>query len=450
MIRKLSARQFKRAVRLGHGSALLHVRQYGDNGLENALIDAMLNSYVYDWQIEGSRRYWIFNLITATNRTTFYAEKFLEKIQTHHAKGNDRAQQIQLCGKFFELGYVEAREAAIKMYPALVASNPYRIECGSELIDMAAEAGLEFAAKTISEVASVLEPWNCSRVYDRAVHVLDLNDEPENFAELIKKYPAGRRFYETVKRHKADDTTWRKSTEVTPPVYHLGDILKLIAKKEHAPGAGRYLGMGKNLDRSEVLKAFELLKASKEPWEQLCFLRIFHNLDLPAVSPQLFELIKSPDKLVANAASIIFGKVKNVLVREKAFELLKARKQREIAFGVNFLESNYVEGDAEAVLIALKRMKNSEQLHRAGMSIQTIAKNNHDTGLEKVLLWLYENNPDSFCREHFLDLLIEWNICSPQILYEAQWDCCDEIQSKARRLSQEATYVWQVEATDNK
>ncbi len=78
--RKLGKRAFARALRHGLGSAHLHVKEYGDEGVENILIDACLTDLVYDRQADSGRARWLARMLDASGRIEYYASKILEAI----------------------------------------------------------------------------------------------------------------------------------------------------------------------------------------------------------------------------------------------------------------------------------------------------------------------------------------------------------------------------------
>ena len=63
--RKLTRRQFARALRQGRGAAFLHVKEYGDKdkGIKEEILNACLNNLVYDRQCETERSAWLATII---------------------------------------------------------------------------------------------------------------------------------------------------------------------------------------------------------------------------------------------------------------------------------------------------------------------------------------------------------------------------------------------------
>ena len=121
--KKLTRREFSRAMKLGHGRALLHVKEYGDEGIEDVIKKAVLTNYAYDVQIEGLRPLWLWQILTLTGRPHFYADHLLHNfsLPSHHQ--NDTAQQFGLAGLFFDLGRHEFREVMFANFHKMAHSH---------------------------------------------------------------------------------------------------------------------------------------------------------------------------------------------------------------------------------------------------------------------------------------------------------------------------------------
>jgi hypothetical protein len=421
-IRKLTPCEFARAIKLGHGRAFLHIVEHGDHGIEQEIENALLTCYVYDWQIEGTRAYWVFNLAEATGRLKHYAARMLERCAESEFSHNDLAQQIQIAWQFFESGYPALRKVAFEKYPKLIEMAPYRAGCGTELVDIAGAFGLEFAARTIGQAATEVDDFDCSSIYDHAEDVLWEGGRGNNLLSLAADNPDISRFLDACARHK-EDASSPPSPRRPHPTFE--EILEKIERHEHAPSGSWYRYGGRHISEDDARKLYAMLEETCDPWKQLAYLRMFANRTMPEVGDKVFKLLESPDRHTATAAAQALAQLENPLVRDIALTLIGSSEEDKVVIGFDLLENNYQAGDGEVIRKALANLTDEAKLHSVGMSIRTIAERNKNIEMVEFLNWFYENGPDSWCRRYFLEELLERKACPAGILFEAQWDCAD-------------------------
>ena len=105
MIKRLAPREFARAMKLGLGRTLLHVAEYGDEGVEEIIKEAMLKSFAYDVMFEGLRAWWLRDIITLTGRTKLYG-RFL--YDNFNQDGLDWSA-VQSRSNIFRVGHARVR-----------------------------------------------------------------------------------------------------------------------------------------------------------------------------------------------------------------------------------------------------------------------------------------------------------------------------------------------------
>ncbi|RYD54758.1 MAG: hypothetical protein EOP83_21930 [Verrucomicrobiaceae bacterium] len=59
---------FKRALKTGHGRALVHARDFGLADFRDEVLDAAMDCKVYDEQIDGQREWWLARLCESGSR----------------------------------------------------------------------------------------------------------------------------------------------------------------------------------------------------------------------------------------------------------------------------------------------------------------------------------------------------------------------------------------------
>jgi hypothetical protein len=429
-IKKLTVREFARAVKLGHGRAILHVLHHGDKGMEKIIEQALLKSYVYDWQIEGSRAGWLMSLLQATGRSQFYAGRMLEQSGGGNFEADDLAQQLLVASRLFEIGCHKMGEVAFSKYKQILMQSPHRASSGSELIDLAGYRGLEFAARAMVASGIELDSWDCWVILERMEDLDGSADGEERLKKLAASEPDISKFLEAAHKHKKDSGT----PHVPRPRVDFAQFLNMVERREHYPSGRYYQTIGRRFDEVEIGRAYDLLVESEDPWLQLSCLRLFQARKLPEAHPKIVTFLRSSDKHLASAACSALELVKCEEVRTVALEWLHSREQKRIVKGLQLLKANFESGDEEIIFKILPLLKDSFQLHSAGMTVQEILADIDFPRAGELLLWFYEHGPDSFCRYHFFKMLVELDQCPNELIYEAQWDCGQRTQLLAREI----------------
>jgi len=426
--KKLTAQEFARAVQIGLGRALLHVKEFGDDGIELIILDAFLINYVYDMQIEGERNYWLMQLVTLTGRVKFYANALLAKLQKKKKyRRYDVVQQIYLSRAFFELGFREFLPVMFTKFRQLPAEGSGSVICGAELVQAGGLAGLEFVAQVLG----------ASKTPDDYARFYILEDAQELFGEelvdvrmkvLSLKDDNIRLFLDASTRFR----TWCDKPCLPPYDFTLVELLANIDKDKTRFGTRNFSRFGRKATDDEILTVFNLLLKTRDRRVQLALIAVFTDRAMPLFDARLLELVDSTNREIRGEAAGAFSRFKNAVVRRKALSLLRQGNEEMVPVALELLAHNYKPADASKILAILKSMASIEHIHSAGMKLRTIAENTDGDELAECYLWLYLNGPDSFCRESFLEQLIVRKKCPPQILYESQWDARDETQLLAR------------------
>lgn len=427
---KLTRSKFARAMKLGQGRALLHVKEYGDEGIEEDIKHSLLVSHSYDVSVEGLRSWWLWQIVTLTGRPHVYGNYLLNNFNQPTRDNYDIAQQFQLAVFFFELGMNDFRAAMCASFGRM-AHETHMSYCGQALVAVSRLAGLEFVAKTCGAIPNSMDDYECAKVLECAIEACDESTVMEHMTSLGNKEPSVQAFMDICKEFKAASKNWTESSTAVQPT--LEDLLALIQKNEQDKFPGKFRMFGKRATEDELAKVLDLLKHANDEKHQLAFLRVFQLRAMPEISPEVINLIQAKNPEVRRTAAMALSHVKSVLVRDAALFLLQSDKSSLIPLGVELLKHNYVPQDADVITKSLQHLRAATDVHSTGMAIRNMCDTTGGTELEIALLWLYENGPDSFCRSTFLEQLVDWQKCPMDILYEAQWDAGDETREFARR-----------------
>ncbi len=191
---------------------------------------------------------------------------------------------------------------------------------------------------------------------------------------------------------------------------------------------------GRDLSEEDGRKVLQLLFRTRSEFKQLAYLRLFWRQPVPFVNDQLLALLDSSNRALVHAAASALSHVREANVRLKALELLAGSNRSMITVALELLRFNYLPEDSALILKSLMKMRSLEEIHSVGMELRDLAADSGGAELADCFLWLYEHGPDGFCRRSFVEQLLGWKKCPPEILFECQWDAYNELRQFARSL----------------
>lgn len=431
--RKLTVQEFAVAIRLGHGRAMLHVLEYGDDGLQDEIERALLTNYVWDMQLEGSRSEWLSQLVEITGRASFYVNRIYDKFKEKQKSYQDQIRQIELSRNFFELGHNEFRLLVAEKFKALIAEHGGKGAIyGRTLIDVAGLAGFEFAVQTIGLYLQKSEEYafGCADLLEYARDALGKDAVGDRVDKLMFRNMSMKAFLDASACHTDSKTPDSSQKKQAPPA--LDDFLAMLQRREQTISVSYYRKLARNLSAGDIQQVFALLIDTEDSWEQLALLKLFRSRQLPIVNSKILDLLDSADSNIYWAAASALGHSADPQIHEKALALLRSEKNELVPIALELLVLNYNPTDEPLIKTGLSRLSTPELIHAAGIGLINIAAKASGTELAECLLWLYENGPDTWCRRDILERLVVWHKCPEEVLFESQWDAGSEVQSLSR------------------
>ena len=428
--KKLTKREFERAIKLGLGRAFLHVRDYGDKGVERIIERSILTDYVYDNQFEGSRGWWTFSMILNTGKIRDYAEFFLKNIGRGNLSPVDMFHQLNLAGYFFEQGFTEFRPHIFELAMRLLALRDYKIGSLRELISVGGEAGLQYGLVELckSETELITFSWECNEIYEFAEdNMFSVNKALD---KIEKQFPDTKHFREAVNAHRSEKLT--PCEEEQPPT--LEEILEFLDSCSSFVRNYRVSRFGRIASDENIAVIYNrLAEATTEVQQHACILA-FCDRKLPVIEDKVLKMLEAKNEKLRRACANALSNCTHMKIRRKARQMLRADDVETVIIGFRLLESNYCSTDASLILEALMKLRKVDDIHSAGVALKRLSRVEERKELKDCFLWLYENGPESWCRAEFVKTLCRWEECPDEILYESEWDSGDEVQECARNV----------------
>ncbi|MBX9689480.1 MAG: hypothetical protein K2X27_22410 [Candidatus Obscuribacterales bacterium] len=428
--RKLRKREFARSVRNGLGSAYLHVKEYGDKGVEEELLNACLTNHVYDRQINSGRADWIASMLDATGRSKIYALEIARALNAKSKQSDsDFEQLVELASKLFDRGLDEFKGVLLNLVSADEAPAEPLI-LGEALVDVAGISGFEIAARMMAkgEVSNcekqALFKYACESIESEA-ELTEILKERADFDPLLS------RFWLDVQIEMADcENASRRATRPSLTYDQLIDAIEKQAQAERLPGI--YRSFGRSASHEDLIRVLSRLEKETEPSRLCAYLSVFWARPLPAVSKKIIGLLFCEDANLRRSTRNALSNVQSLRVRRAALKALKSEDGESLLCGIELLKPNYKPQDLDLLTKSLKSIKEIDYLHWAAMSAIGIAEASDDIRLSSLLAWIYEFTPCGNCRGAALKQMIEWETTPTQILHEAQWDAESQIRRMAR------------------
>lgn len=154
----MDVQEFRHAISLGLGRAILHVREPLTKPFSDAVLEACLHNKARDPQVEGSRAEYMLDIVRRTGDPAFYTCTILDEICSD-ADTWDALHRFQLARLLAQEGDPRARAAMAAAFERNIGLS-MQDAFAEEFINLDGIAGLLFAIERIGcGLASGRERW---------------------------------------------------------------------------------------------------------------------------------------------------------------------------------------------------------------------------------------------------------------------------------------------------
>ncbi len=419
MILRVDQAQFREALQLGLGRAILYARSHNLNEFRDVILDACLTCYSYDIQTEGTRASYMYDLVSCLPDKDFYHERVLKSLK---GCGDDwdAVQRFHFAVCLASDGHPDARSAIDENFDPGPRMGEH---IGADFIKLDGIAGLLFVADKIGGLL-ITKPEEVDGGFLMSVSLdtcgekptLDALQEAGRTNPRIEKY----RLVAEVGRTRTGDG--RRAPEVASLTYE--QLFNTV------PMNAPYLfsKWGEHASDEQLKLAANGLIAAKDSKSQWAHLRIFARRPFPLDVHAVLALVEIEQDRVGFAAVQGLAHVVHAEVRALALRLIEtqARLRGE---AIALIAENYEPGDHRTVLRWFQDTEDRETRHSFGMDLTKFWKRHPDEETEKLmLLSLYEKGPCSFCRERAVERLLERQCLPDELRAECAWDANTDIR----------------------
>ncbi len=404
----LTREQFADALRKGHGRALAHVREHGDAGVEDLLLEACVRNLSYDPQCEDSRSGWLMQMLAAVpDATTYYATILSAFAETD--RHYDAAQMAGMVRRMAENDVSGARAALYAKFDRqqfdewAIAPHLVMLDGAEGLLHVARGLGRRLAtdsefwlADTRGWFEEELGPGPTAAILDEAA---DTDEDVRRFRDAST--------------HREDGPP-----SDPRPRLSLDEFLAVVSEgKRHYRGWARRFGRRATGD--EMARLLELVEREGDPVRLASMLMAFVE-PLPAGPQPLLRFARSDVAGVRDAAIEALALYADPAVAAVSREMLAAGSVE----GARLLALNYDQQQFDQLVGLLPRTGDAFQIHGLGIDVLEVCGNRPEAAAG--LIWMYEASPCSFCRNSAVSDLVEIDRLPPDIAAECRDDCSDE------------------------
>jgi hypothetical protein len=425
----LTREQFASALRKGQGRALLHVKRCGVAGFEDLVVQACTHSLVFDTQSEGTRGWWLFNLLGLAGMKDAARPKILESLREprEETSGNDDTwtvcQRLELAALYAQEGDEESRQAIYAKFD--LQEYPESWVGGQQVVAVDGLKGFLHVAKVIG-ARLLREPdlWEDDYILSGISEELGRETVMAALTESARTDEQVRAYLNEVERSehakKQSKPQERKS---------LDEVLEMIEHTDDGP-QWPLMGWGYKASQEQLAIIVSRMQMESRVPQLRGYLRVFRNREVPGLPDRVFELTESADDWIREAAFRAISNSCDTRVRDLAIDLL--RRTPPCLDGLSLFAKNYQPGDHTLLQSVLPCAGDEDVLHGIALDLVRVAQEVEDPQLSGCLLWIYERNPCSFCRRGATEDLVDRKMSPRNMLEECLWDCQEETRELAQ------------------
>ena len=421
----LSKEQFVDALHKGQGRALMHVQEYGDAGLEDAITEVMLRDPTYDIQIEGRRTEWMMNFVEASPRRDMYFDTVLDALETLAADSDVET----LCNYAWVIASCNDSRARALLYRTF---DQARVGA-EEIVNLDGLSGLTFVAERYGDPVQTLDGWPHENwrssvgpewLVEMAEQVISKDAVQKALADSASSSTYAKAFL-------ADVDQWRKPAERAPR--KSSTISEILVAADRCEGSGpyKYSNFGIHATQSEIEIVFNRILGENRDECLTRLLWVFQKRPMPRVEEKVLNLVRSSHERVRVAASWALRHNDDPRLRKFGLEML-ANHSLSQTFGSEVLylfESRFESSDALVIERALNAgIIDTTEAHILGSAVCDIADAQPAPELVGCLLWVYRTTPCSNCRERAVSHLIDRRAAPDWLIEECVFDCAEDIR----------------------
>lgn len=427
-------------LKLGRGRAYLLVKDHYDPSFRDPILHACLHNLAYDRQLEGTRGWYMYTIIHATNDFTYYRDAIYAALLSLTAETEDYDIQhiFRLAANIAEDGDTEMREAIAEKFLAMPALGGFT--AGEEITRLDGLDGFVYVAEFLCEQMRQHGP---DFIVGEDTYSADIGlffalqdaigeEEAKTAVEKLRiERPSIIPILDAIDEWRIRP---KRRTRPRPPKPY--SKIKAMIEAASAGNRFTYCFWGEHADATNLLQAAQDLLTQSDPARLRDYLEIFWKRPFPLDPAALIPLAQHTEFDVAIRAIGALEQIEHPSVR--AFALESIERGYMVRGVVSLLQrgSNYQESDWAIIEPLTRQVSDVDDYHWLGFAVREIFEQ-HPTPLAiPTLLNLYQYGPCGNCREAFVDNLAELEAIPDWLREEAQYDSLNYVRETIEKLTE--------------
>lgn len=441
--------QFKHYMLAGHGRAA-KMLDGNEEYFRDIVLYGCLNDISYDLQCEGSRGWYVYNLVNLYENTDYFLNQATEKFLSDEVF--DWHTVNHLCDFivcFAEDGNQAAKNAIeekyARLYTELLSSKKgikarhilqsYEylamtiIECGDfeRTLRIFSDMGGYFLKRrrTKDEDLKWRFSWFWSRVKDEYGEEF-VRNQLEETGESSKELARFKRVMFT------EESEIERTPKPQKPEPTVDQVIELAEREERIDYA-----VFRIAEESEKIRLANAILAESNLKKKARMLFPFtYPVNVFPFASELVEYARSDNEALQSAALNALVYVNADSAHDFALELLSGQY---LDHALKMLLKNYRDGDKAFLLDWLEKLP-IDQENASGWHDVVGAILDVESGIlpDEVYLFVYEKSRCSYCREGAFDEMKRRNLLKEEILSECLWDSNSDIQKMAQEIQDQS------------
>jgi len=431
--RRLSRREFARALRLGLGRARIDVRRHGLAGREDLLVAVCLRNPTRDPQLEGGLDGWLLDIARDGDATRLVRDAVVRAASRRIAGRRNRRQIGFLLAHFALDGDRGAARALLRMIDAQPPDD--------HVADPAILGLGETAWRRV--IRSYGRRWELARLFDWSWIVYRAHRElgAQRTIAALREETAGRAAFRELAALVESEERSIRGRSPEPEVDASLDALERLVRgprRRARLDLGRWGRHATSSDRAEAVGRLVAETDARRIVHRLWALR---RRPPRKLHPRFFVLARHSVRLVRVNAASLLADFKDDRVRRIALRMLRDDPVRALDGCVlRMLERNARDEDAAAIAAALPTRASREVRDAWARGVKSIVdpmlrppwRQRRSRVWTPLLLRAMEVTPCRDCRASILRLLVERGAATEAMLREALFDAADDARKLAR------------------
>lgn len=421
---------------VGRGGAIIYLLGTDTSPCRCMILDHCIHNKAYDTQLENSRAGYLYPLIQRSPDRDFYRDAILQALRDADDESSV-SQLFDFAVLFTHDGDESARFAIHEKFDKHDLKEIY--PGAASLIEIEGIDGLLHVLDYIGSDSNLLDRYDDANYFISDVEEKHgIEETRQALAAAYEQNPNTRTYLDRISELYTPSLVLEdviKSHCHEDPHTHLRNSIKGMSWQEFRrnPDSEKLaVSWSRSAPDDEIVKAANDIIYEKDPQKLALYLRIFHRHEFPLHPSILIDFTNSLSLRVSHATIMALSLIKHEDVRALFECLVQSPEWSDSA--VRLLRSNYQEGDHLIIEKLLEQESDVHQLHSLSCALLDVYKHNPDQNAIKSLLFVYENNPCSFCRlgsveqMHALGQLPDW------IVRECVYDADESLRKLAQEL----------------